>query len=256
MNPVKIFTGKNEDIPEEYLEQLFALKQQHDEEFYGFFPASLDYYRNAWTISREKGSDSIEAIAIDNKNLVIGFGYAIWSTMYENLDRAWFRIYVTPKERRKGLGTKILKSLLETLPAVIQVFVSDAPKETPGEKFLQNFQKISSYTEEIIVADLEEFNVNEIEKEAIKQRGLALEKGYEILRVDDHRFSVFFDEEEIVKIIEQIWNDMPREDLTEEDMKMTVERYQGICERNQRRGQEYISFVAVHKDLSVVTYNY
>ncbi len=246
MSSIQIFVGKKNDIPVQYLEQYFALQQLHEEDFFGFLPPSLDYYRNNWTVPREKGSDWINAIVVNEKDLVIGFGIAIWSTMYENLDRAFFRLYITPKERRKGIGTQLLKEMVSSLPPIIETLYSDAPTATPGEYFLQNFKKESSYTEEIIVVDLEIIDIHEVEKEANEQKQQALNKGYDIVRIDNCSFGESFDEEEFVGIVEQIWNDMPIEDLAEEDFNMTVERYNAICDRNKRKGLEYVSFVAVH----------
>ncbi len=245
---IQIYIGQNEDIPEKFHEQFFALRQLCDEEWNGFLPPSLDYYRNFWTIPREKGSAKMKAIAVDEDNLVIGFGVIFWNTMYDNLDRSWFRLYVSPEERRKGVGSRILKELVKSLPKEIKKVGADAPKHSPGEHFLQKFNRKHSYEEVIIMGDLEEVDLNDVEKEAKRQRELALSKGYRIVRVDDGDYKSHFDEEEFVKIVEQIWNDMPKENLTEEDMNITVDRHQAIVERNKKAGQEYISFVAVHEE--------
>jgi GNAT superfamily N-acetyltransferase len=250
MSSTHIYIGKNSDIPEKYHEQYFALRQQCDEEFHGFLPASIEFYRNMWTVGREKGSDLMKVIAVNEKDLVVGYGVSIWSTMYENLDRAFFRLYVVPQERRKGIGSKMLKAIAKKLPEEIKILFSDAPRETSGDYFLRKFNKDSSYVEEIVIVDLQELQIQEIEAEAQKQRRKALSKGYEIKRVNNWNYQNYFDEEEFVGIVEQIWNDMPREELKEEDMVLTVERHQAIYERNKRAGHEYISFVAVHKETS------
>jgi len=248
MPSIQIYIGQNEDIPEKFHEQYFALRQQCEEEWDGLLPPSLDYYRNSWTIPREKGSAKMKAIAVNENNMVIGFGYMIWNTMYDNLDKSWFRLYVAPKERRKGVGSRILKEMVKALPNEIKKVGADALKDSPGEYFLKRFKKKHSYEEVIIMVDLEEAVLIDVEQEAKKQREQALSKGYRIVRVDDGDYKSHFDEEEFVKIVEQVWNDMPREDLTEEDMNITVERHQAIQERNKKTGQEYISFVVVHEE--------
>ena len=248
MPSIQIYIGQNEDIPEKFHEQYFALRQQCEEEWDGFLAPSLDYYRNFWIIPREKGSAKLKAIAVNKNNMVIGFGYIIWNTKYENLDRSWFRIYVAPKERRKGVGSEILKEMVKALPNEIKKVGADALKDSPGEYFLQKFKEKNCYEEVIIIVDLEEAVLKDVEKEAKKQREQALSKGYRIVRVDDGDFKSYFDEEEFVKIVEQVCNDMPREELTEEDMNITVERHQAIIERNKKSGQEYISFVAMHEE--------
>ena len=248
MPSIQIYIGQNEDIPEKFHEQYFALRQQCEEEWDGFLAPSLDYYRNFWTIPREKGSAKMKAIAVNKKNLVVGFGYIIWNTMYENLDKSWFRLYVAPKERRKGIGSRILKEMVKALPNEIKKVGADALKDSPGEYFLKKFKEKHSYEEVIIIVDLDETVLKDVEQEAKKQREQVLSKGYLIVRVDDGDYKSHFDEEEFVKIVEQVWNDMPRENLTEEDMNITVERYQAMQERNKKAGQEYISFVAVHEE--------
>ena len=210
MPSIQIYIGQNEDIPEKFHEQYFALRQQCDEEWDGFLAPSLDYYRNIWTIPREKGSAKMKAIAVNKKNLVVGFGYIIWNTMYENLDKSWFRLYVAPKERRKGIGSRILKEMVKALPNEIKKVGADAFKDSPGEYFLKKFKEKHSYEEVIIIVDLDETVLKDVEQEAKKQREQVLSKGYLIVRVDDGDYKSHFDEEEFVKIVEQFWNDMPR----------------------------------------------
>ncbi|GAH78399.1 unnamed protein product, partial [marine sediment metagenome] len=50
MSNVKIIVGEREDIPTKYLEQLFALQQQEEEEKWGILPSEIELFRKKWKV--------------------------------------------------------------------------------------------------------------------------------------------------------------------------------------------------------------
>jgi len=101
----------------------------------------------------------------------------------------------------------------------------------------------------LFIADLEKQDLDSVSLEAQNQREKALEKGYDIIFVEgvDYRGHVE-DYSKFVKLIECVWNDMPTEELTEENTKLTVERYDEQCKHNQMNFETFLAYIAIEKE--------
>ncbi|NPD88229.1 MAG: GNAT family N-acetyltransferase [Asgard group archaeon] len=247
MSELRIIIGEKEEISEQYLAQLFALRQQHEEEIFPFIPPSLEFYKESWKIPDISSRKSLWSLAINEDNLVIGYGIASWNIKFDNLDKAYFSIYVSRLFRRKGYGSLLLKNILEKLPSQIEKLNSGSSENCDGLPFLRNLKTEESYVEMISIADLADFNLNQIINQAQEQKEKALAKGYEIIFVDNANYADYLDYPEFVKVVESIWNDMPRENLSDEDSKVTVELHQEIYDYYKLRGAKYFTYVAMHK---------
>ena len=248
MNKITLYAGKSEEMPEKYLEQFFALRQQEYEENTAMLPPSIDYFRNSWKLGSFSWEEVRRVFLVNPDDHLIGIGYVSWHTKYDHLDRAWFGIYIAHKERRKGYGTKIFHSILDQLPSQILKISSSTSLGTPGEHFLRKLKKESNYEEQIVVANLEEHNVDEIEREACKHRQLALKKGYKIEFFENDTADNHVDYIKYVRMVEQLWNDMPREELTDEGDVLTEEKLRGIYSHSINRGLHYYGYLAIHEE--------
>ena len=248
MSKLTILSGEKEEIPNQYLDQLFALRQQHEEEVFPFLPPSLDFYKESWKIPNISSTKSMWFLAINEENIVVGFGTTGWNIDYDNLDEAYFSIYIAKPFRRKKYGTTLLKEIVEKLPPKITKLKGSSFEQSEGYAFLQSMKETPQYIESVLIADLSDFNPDEVELEAIKQRKKAENEGYEFIFIDRAKYDSYLDYSEFVKVVESIWNDMPRENLSSEDTKLTTERHKEIYEYYQRRGAKYFTFVAIHKD--------
>jgi len=246
MDEITLFTGKSEDMPKKYLEQFFALRQQEYEEKTGMLPPSIEYFRNSWKLGTFTWEEVRRTFMVNKDDQLIGIGYVSWHTKYDHLDKAWFGIHITPSERRKGNGSKMLHSLIKQLTSQILVITTDASLGTAGEYFLRNLKRDSNYEEQIVVANLEEHKIDEIEVEAIKQKQHASEKGYRIEFFENDGAGNLVEYGKYVRMVEQLWNDMPREELTYEDDVLTEEKLRGIYSHNIKRGLHYYGYLVIH----------
>ncbi len=247
-NYLEIISGEKEEIPNQFLDQLFALRQQHEEEVFPFLPPSLEFYKASWKIPNISSEQSMWFLAINEENLVVGFGATSWNIEYDNLDRAHFAIYVAEPFRRKKYATAILKEIVEKLPSQITKLGVSSFEHIDGYLFLKKLKEEYQYIENVLIANLSEFNPIEIEQEAIRQKTKAEKEGYELIFIDRVKYGDYLDYSDFVKAIEAIWNDMPRENLSDEDTKLTTERHQEIYENHQLKGARYFTFVAIHKE--------
>ncbi len=247
MEEITLYTGKSKDMPEKYLEQYFALRQQEYEEGTGMLPPAIDYFRNSWEVGAFSWEEIRRTFLVNENNLLVGIGYISWHVKYDHLDRAWFGVYLIPEERRKGYGTKIFNSLINQLPSQIEKISSGALLGTAGEDFLKSLKKESNYTEQIIVANLEEHDEDVVEKEAKRQKQLAVEKGYRIVFFENDTADKLVEYSKYAKMVEQIWNDMPREELTVLSDILPEEKLREIYFHHIEIGLNYYGFLAIHE---------
>ena len=247
MSGLELIAGKKEEISEQYLPQLFALRQQHEEEIFPFIPPSLELYKESWKVPSSSSVSGLWILGINEEDCVIGYGNIVWNIKYDNLDKAHFTIYIARPYRRKGYGSSILKKIVEIVPPQIKILRASSFENSDGLQFLRNLKGKNKYIEMINIANLAEFDAKEAVEEANKQKEEAQSKGYEIIFIDKAKYSNQLDYPEFTKVVESIWNDMPRENLSEEDAKVTPERHQEIYDLNQQKGDHYFAFVAIHK---------
>lgn len=248
MNNIKILVGNKEDIPTKYLEQLFALQQQEEEEKWGILPSEIELFRKKWKVREVYWIKQLRAVAINSEDLVVGFGNIGWHIKYENLDRGWFSVYVVKEHRRKGIGKSMLKALITKPPEQIKFIYAGSVLGSDDEFFLRKIKKDNDYQEKRNVAELTEFNVNNVREEANKLLKKAKEKGYRVVKVKNMTFEEHVDIDEFISVAQQIWNDMPREKLTYEDHTLTPERYKEIYDIEMLHGDNYYSFLCIHEE--------
>lgn len=248
MNQLKFISGTKEEIPAKYLDQLFALMLVNYKEILKNDPPEIEYYKKRWTLGVSSNQKEIYVLVINQEDKVLGYGNSSWNIKYDNLDKAWFWVHITKNERRKGLGKRTLKEILEKLPSQITGLTTEVFSETDGVPFVESLSMKKNYTEVLSSSDLTKFDPEEVKKESRRLKQQALEKGYEMIYIDnmDHVFHLDFIK--YVEMAQELWNDMPLEELTYEDEILSVERYQEMIQRQVLSGNHIMTFVAIHKE--------
>ena len=245
MPDFRLFRVLDQDIPKKYREQYYALIQQFDEEKYGHLPPSLEYYRIMHALPKEDGKEFKITLLVNKDDLVIGFGMQGWNTKYDQLQSGWMNLYVTPSYRRKGLGNRILKVLVQRFPEEVTTLRAYPIEYTPGYFFYQQFKDEPNSESFLVEADLREFNVEEIRKLAIQYEEKANLSGYKILYARNEEFGDNFPLEEFVALTEEIANAIPRGEISFEKRTHSAERYLKRIERHIHAGYDMISFIAI-----------
>ena len=247
MSNVAIFSGKKHKIPRKYLSQILTLLQQNNQELLQTRPPAKEFYKRQLILSQPSDSKKEWVIAINADDEVVGYGYLSWNVKYDNLDKGNFWLYVKQSERRKGIGTAMLKEITQLVPEQITTLTTNTFSSTKSEGFIKQFKERESYTEIISISDLTRFNLREVAAEAKRQREAASKKGYDIIYIENLDFMFHLDLEEYVKMLESIWADMPQEDLHFEDERLPVERFLEMYQRSMFLGFKSMNFVAVEK---------
>ncbi len=248
MNKLKLIAGVKEEIPAKYLDQLFALMLVNYKEILKNEPQEVEYYRKLWSLGVSSDQKMIYVIVINQEDKVIGYGYGSWNIKYDNLDKGYFWVHIAKNERRKGIGKQTLKEIIGKFPPQITGIVTEVFSETDGVPFVESLQMKKNYTEVLSSSDLTKFDPEEVKKEFRKLKQQALEKGYEIIYIDNMNHIFHLDFIKYIEMAQEIWNDMPLEELTFEDEVLSVERYQEMIQRQVLSGNHIMTFVAIHKE--------
>ncbi|MHA1992220.1 MAG: GNAT family N-acetyltransferase [Candidatus Hodarchaeales archaeon] len=181
---------------------------------------------------------------------VIGMVNISLNTGKINPHMSYFSIYVLPEYRRKGIANNILKTAIKDLPEQVKnIMIFIRQKNDDLNNFLISRGAKHSFTERRSVSDIKNFNLENVSKIADELREKALKKGYEIIIVKFEEFeeNKYFNFLDYIHMIEEIDNDMPREDGSFEDIELTPEIYNSIRNHFLNLGQTAWTYVAVHK---------
>ena len=231
--------------PEKYKEEYFVLRQQFEEEKFGYLPPALEYYRILQNLPEEDGKAFYPTLLVNDDDSVIGFGIQGWNTKYDNLQSGWLDLFITPQMRRKGLGLIILKKIISIFPEQVKILHAYAMRSTRGFFFLKQFKNKPDSEEYMLTADITEFDVAEIRKEIRILADKTKKNGYEIVKIENLNFDNSLSIEDFVALTEEIANDIPRGEFSVERMVHTTERYRNRIERHLLAGYTVVSFVAV-----------
>ena len=244
---MKYTIGNREDLPEKYLDKMLLMIQEYDAERLPFKPPNIDYYRAYWSTSNLSERETITVYAFNESNELIGYGYSGWNIKYDNLDYGFFQIFVDKIYRRKGYGTHILKKLIEQIPSQITTLSASAKENSSGDYFLRNFKDKKSFEQINTAANLSEFKLEQIKK-IVKEETQRIENlGFLFIELENFNYKEKFDENEYIKMIEQIWNDMPREELSIGEDVFTAERYEEMIAHSLKRGNRIFGFAIIEK---------
>jgi GNAT superfamily N-acetyltransferase len=248
MGKIRITIGKNEDLPPNHREKLYRLKRAYDSERLPFEPPTIEFYKNLLSLPKLVERDTLQLFVFDETDELIGFGYSGWNVKYDNFHRAFAQVYIEPSKRRKGFGTHTLLKLLTNLPKKIDTASCSAKRGSAGEAFLKSFKDEISFVEDIRAANLGDFNLDKI-KEIVQNEEKRLDKlGYKFVPLEGLDYVEKLNEEDYVRMVERIWNDMPREELSFGEDVIPVERYKAMIEYNLKRGDRNFGFAIVLKE--------
>ncbi|MFW9924480.1 MAG: GNAT family N-acetyltransferase [Candidatus Thorarchaeota archaeon] len=252
MAQLKYISGSKKDIPKEYLQDLLIMIRDNSQERLPFEAFPIEFYQNYWFLQKLPEEEEIQILALDENNELIGFGYIGWNIKYDNLDKGFIQVYVKPEKRRQGYGREIVKHIIKLIPNQITTLLISALEGSEGEKFLKRFKSKWSFQEYINGVHLKEFNIDEVSKIAKEERERIEKLGYELITVEDCNYREKFNQDEYVRMIEEIWNDMPREELSAEDEILTPERYNNLIDIIIKRGNKLYGFIVVEKETNAL----
>ncbi len=243
-----IISGMKEDIPEKYLESIFELMQKSQREYLPADPPHLNFYRKNWKVPELSWVKSLQFVGVNENDEVMSYAWLGWNTKYDNLEQAWHFIHLQDNKEKENNRMIMFREIVNSIPEQIKTMYAWYLSESKEEHFYDKIKDERAYEEFFYIANLDEHNLDEISLEAQKQKEKVLQKGYDLIIVDNLNYKENIEDyPKFVNLIECVWNDMPREKLSEENTKLTTERYDEQCDNNLQRWETFLSFVAIER---------
>ncbi len=241
-----------EDIPKKYHRGIANLLQQYRAEKYPHFePPFISFFLNLLSLPSPKESVERYALAINQDNQIIGIAYAEWNVEYDNQKRAEIDVIIDKKYRRMGYGRMLLNRIITELPSKIQTISFLVKENSEGELFIRRItgKEEPNFKDRISGVERTSFSIEEVEKEALRLKNKAEDKGYKIEYIEHNSYkkSLGNKYEQFVKLIEELWNDMPKEELSAEEEKLTIERFEDNVQLSDKLGYKILTYVAFDK---------
>lgn len=146
----------------------------------------------------------------------------------------------------------IIEELISKVDRKIDTIRISLTKDPSKARFFEQKYSIKPKITSIAsVSELEQIEYNEIKKIAENQRIKTDKKGYDLILIRDFNFSPRIDTSEYVKIVEELLNDVPQEEMSTERMVYTEERLEQDYTYWINEGMECLTYVAIMKDTTI-----
>ncbi|MHA2249979.1 MAG: GNAT family N-acetyltransferase [Candidatus Kariarchaeaceae archaeon] len=207
----------------------------------------LALFRNEYFIAQSDSGD------------ILAYAYLFLNTGQDNLNRSTFNVYVLPEHRNKGIARNLLQYLCKKIPeniTTLSIAIRHDDKndvKDPGyslSRYLTRNGGKFVLSERTSGSQIKKFDVTEVVNKAKQLHQKAKSLGYDIYLVIDAKYNEVpeVDYPKYVKMVERIWNDMPREDTTQENSVRTEEYHQEFYRDLQELGRSSWAYIAIHRE--------
>ena len=243
----RFFVGSKEEIPEKYHEDIFQLIQKSEKEFHQFEPPHIDQYKRSWKVPDASWEKTTRIVGLSEDDEVLAYAWLSWNIKYENLEFSWGYLNIVENEEEENNRRIMLKEYVKHIPNHIKKFTTWFAKDTRAHHFFKKLKDDYAYEEFLFTLKLEDQVIEEVSTEALTQKEKAIQKGFEIIFVENLDYDKYLDLPKVVNLIQCVWNDMPRENLSDEDMEITTERYNETRQLVRATYDTFFSYVVVEK---------
>ena len=243
---VKLHGYLKDDIPNDHRKQLYKLLREFELET-SKYPTTIAFVRDTFESTLPEEIKEYWVLVFQEDEL-IGYGYCDWQIKFDNFDNGSIRLFVKKEHRRKNIASNMIRLLLANTDEQVRIFNIMAYEGTVGEIYLRNLQGKLVFTEKMIVSNTNDFSVEEINNLVSSFEEKAQNNGFRIEFLSQTKLLALTDNSHFVKMIERNWNAMPNEDQSLEDTVITPERLRESFDYRIKRGDEYFTVLATHKD--------
>ncbi len=206
-----------------------------------------------------------------NNGTPVAYCHLLHMLKGDNMKLFWIKAYTHPEHRRKGHFKELLKETVPKIPEyaktlMVRTFSTKNSDENSKKNLTENSTETAyvyytdferyllsqgykmTITDRSSGADLTEFRIQDIKQKVTELKGLAEQKGFKFVFVENYRFEEQpeIDYQDYLKALESIWNDMPRDEASWEDETLTKEKHQEFFKLGSLIGTFPWTFVALH----------
>ncbi|MCE7736696.1 MAG: hypothetical protein GPJ54_17575, partial [Candidatus Heimdallarchaeota archaeon] len=187
---------------------------------------------------------------------IIGFNTLRINTGTHNLESMYTDIIIKKDYLHMGLEKVMCGMTKKYIPEKITKVDFWMRKGDDGDNDFHDEMILNgakhTYSNRTSASNITIFDPSEVSQKAKDLENMALSNGYELLFIENAKFNekTMLNYPKYVKLIETIWNDMPREDTSWEDEVVTEEIHQSFYKNMEKLDQTVLTIVAIHRDSS------
>ena len=240
---------KFDEIPEDLLGGLIEIYLEHDRDYnYPLDVVTTDHDDQVRKLKSPPYPDTKVLRYIGHVgDIVVGSGILRLNTGDHNRKNASIGVRVRESQRRKGYGRQLLRRIVDDIPDEVEIlFFSIYPKHKDFIDYIERLPVKLGLTDRKSASDLRTFTLEDVRRRTVDLMQEAQSRGFKFIQIMDYMFPDGFDPVSFAQIIEEIWNDMPTEDLSVEKEQLTPEFF-NISRKRAEIGDYYIwTVVAIH----------
>ena len=211
-----------------------SARKEEQESDYPLPVPGIEFYHARYSLNPFP-FDEQNYVLIENENKIIGHGIMNTNSRL-NSEMAFVFVYIIPEYRGQKISKLAVNQLLKTIPDRVKTvfFPIRADEYAPNYDFRKSLinhvlSKVGPVTFKArrSTSDLTRFGKEEIIIKAETLKNQAIQKGFSFVFVEGRlNFEKFgFSEGDYIAFLESIDNDMPRENASFEDIKLTSEMF-------------------------------
>lgn len=170
----------------------------------------------------------------------------------DNNYECYIEPYIKPNYRKKGIFKSLIKDLLNNIPTEVNLINGHLRSDLNSsfENYLSNLGGKIVYTVRRSSTNIREFDLELVSLKAIKLKKSALDKGYNVhfAKNGDFKSLGIFSDSDYVKLIENLKNDMPKDNKIQDKKTLDVKKYMTRYDKISKLKCESYTFVITDKD--------
>jgi hypothetical protein len=252
MKNLQFITTPKAEFPIDRYADVAQLRTEYYKEEFKLPPPSIDYYIKHLGVKIPTHRYAFWTLALNEEGEIVGYGNIAGNSSGDNLNTADFEFYVRKMQNREKYEELILEELASKVNPKVDVFRIFLSKDSLKANYFEKRYRIKpKITSVMSVSDLSLFDQNKIREIVNVQKQKASKSGYSFILVEDFDFSPRIDIAEYVKIIEELINDVPQEDLATERMVYSEERLEQDYNYWINEGMKCLTYVAVKENTTI-----
>lgn len=240
-----------EEIPENLIQGIIKIRIEGEEDYnYPLDVTTTDEETELKAMKLPPHPDNRIITVVGHRgDQVVALGTLRLNVGSHNRSNASIMVRTLSSERRKGYGKAILEKLVQEIPEEVEIlFFQVLPQYEGFYTYVEKFPVKLGMVERKSASDLRKFNLDEVRSKAAVLRRNAEERGYEFVKIRDYEFPNDFNLKAYMEALEQIWNDMPSEELSFEDERINERHFEVMKERIKTRGTHNWLIVCIEKE--------
>lgn len=241
---------KFSELSDSVLEQLVEILMESEQDYYAPIPTPpRSLVKKRMTLPPNPDTERHRFIAIDS-DVVVAYASISYDLIGNNTRFARLTIRTLREYRRHGYAKALAKYIQQYIPNQIQYFsftVKHSEESRVFEAYLQKIGAKSVLPDRMSASHITEFDPANIQEIAQQELTKTKNRGFEIIEVEEYKFEQHnINYAKYLKVLERIWNDMPRDEASFDDEIISEEQHKSYLQNRHKIGALSWTFVAKH----------